>query len=298
MTRQEGWQHRHVHANGIRFHYVEAGRGFPVIFLHGFPELWYSWRYQLPALAAAGLRAIAPDLRGYGDTDKPPRIEDYDIHHLVGDVVGLMDALDIEKAALVGHDWGGIIVWMVAVMHPQRVERLVSLNVPYRGRPGFPPTARLREMVESGAQQLNYVLVFQEPGRAEGIFAQDLPGRLRRLYEGVAGRPDFLSDEDFQVFLQAFQEGGLTGPLNYYRNIDRNWETTQHLHEQQVTCPALVVMTDKDPVLRPEMAEGMERWVPALRLEMLRDCGHWTQQERPEDVNRLLLDFLGDLARR
>lgn len=298
MTRQEGWQHRHVHANGIRFHYVEAGRGFPVIFLHGFPELWYSWRYQLPALAAAGLRAIAPDLRGYGDTDKPPRIEDYDIHHLVGDVVGLMDALDIEKAALVGHDWGGIIVWMVAVMHPQRVERLVSLNVPYRGRPGFPPTARLREMVESGAQQFNYVLVFQEPGRAEGIFAQDLPGRLRRLYEGVAGRPDFLSDEDFQVFLRAFQEGGLTGPLNYYRNIDRNWEATQHLHEQQVTCPALVVMTDKDPVLRPEMAEGMERWVPALRLEMLRDCGHWTQQERPEDVNRLLLDFLSDLARR
>jgi pimeloyl-ACP methyl ester carboxylesterase len=298
MRAQGPWQHRSLLANGIRFHLAEAGEGFPVLLLHGFPELWYSWRYQLPALAAAGLRAIAPDLRGYGGSDKPPRIEDYDILHLVGDVVGLLDALGLERAVLVGHDWGGIIVWTAAVMHPQRVERVVSLNVPYRGRPGFPTTARLREMVESGAQQFSYVLTFQEPGRAEAIFAQDLPGRLRRLYQGVAGRPDFPSEEDFQVYLRAFQEGGLTGPLNYYRNIDRNWQLTDHLHDRQVACPALLVMTDKDPVLRPEMAEGMERWVPDLRLELIRDCGHWTQQERPEEVNRLLLEFLGDLARR
>ncbi|MCS7275416.1 MAG: alpha/beta fold hydrolase [Dehalococcoidia bacterium] len=298
MSGNVPWQHRYVEANGIRLHYVEAGEGFPVVLLHGFPELWYSWRHQIPALAAAGLRAIAPDLRGYGESDKPPRIEDYDIQHLVGDVVGLLDALGLEKAVLVGHDWGSIILWMVTVMHPDRVERVVSLNVPYRGRPGFPPVARLRQAVESGGSQFNYVLTFQEPGHAEAIFAQDLPGRLRRLYEGAAGRPDFLSDEDFQVYLRAFQQGGLTGPLNYYRNIDRNWELTDHLHERQVTCQAMLVMTDRDPVLRPEMAQGMERWVPNLRLEMVRDCGHWTQQERPEEVNRLLLDFLGDLARR
>ncbi len=296
MRAGQGFQHRFVEANGIRIHYVEEGEGFPIVLCHGFPELWYSWRHQMPALARAGLRAIAPDLRGYGDTDKPPTVEDYDIHHLVGDVVGLMDALGLERAVLVGHDWGGIIVWMAAVMHPQRVERVVSLNVPYRGRPGFPPTRVLREMVEGGDRRFNYVLFFQEPGVAEAFFQGDLPGRLRQVYQGVAARPHFLSEEEFQVYLEAFRKGGLTGPLNYYRNVDRNWETTQHLAQRQVECPALLVMTDKDPILRPEMAEGTERWVPRLRRELITDCGHWTQQERPEEVNRLLLDFLGDLA--
>ena len=290
---EESWRHRTVESNGIRLHLVEEGEGFPVLLCHGFPELWYSWRHQIPALAEAGLRAIAPDLRGYGGSDKPEAVEEYDIQHLVGDLVGLLDTLDIEKAVFVGHDWASIVVWSVAVMHPERVERVVSLNVPYRGRcVGFPPTNVLKQMGNSVA----YVLFFQEPGLAEAHFSSDLPAALRRMYDGVAADPAFLSSDEFQVYLEAFSGGGMSGPLNYYRNIDRNWETTQDLADRTIECPCLVVVTDKDPVLRPEFAEGIERWLPHLRKEIIRDCGHWTQQEKPDELNRLLLDFLADLA--
>jgi pimeloyl-ACP methyl ester carboxylesterase len=289
----ERWRHRTVDSNGIRLHLVEEGEGFPVVLCHGFPELWYSWRHQIPALAAAGLRAIAPDLRGYGESDKPEAIEDYDIHHLVGDLVGLLDALGLEKAVFVGHDWGSIVVWSVAAIHPERVERVVSLNVPYRGRSvAFPPTDVLRQM----GNRVSYVLFFQEPGRAEARFSSDLPANLRRTYDGAAADPSFLSTDGFQVYVKAFRKGGMSGPLNYYRNIDRNWETTQHLADRAIECPCLLVMTDKDPVLPPELADGTERWVPHQRKELIRGCGHWTQQERPDDVNRMLLDFLADLA--
>lgn len=289
----ESWRHRMVESNGIRLHVVEEGQGFPVVLCHGFPELWYSWRQQIPALAAAGLRTIAPDLRGYGESDKPSVVGEYDIHHLAGDIIGLLDALELERAVLVGHDWGAIVMWSVAVMHPERVERVIGLNVPYRGQcVGFPPTQVLRGM----GNRFAYVLFFQEPGRAEAHFSPDLPAALRRFYDGVAADPSFLSPEEFQVYLEAFSKGGLSGPLNYYRNIDRNWETTQHLADRVVECPCLVVMTDRDPILRPELAEGMERWVPQLRRELVKDCGHWTQQEKPQEINRLLLEFLADLS--
>ncbi len=289
----ESWRHRTVESNGIRLHLVEEGDGFPVVFCHGFPELWYSWRHQIPALAAAGLRPIALDLRGYGDTDKPEAIQQYDIQHLVDDLIGVLDALNLEKAVLVGHDWGSIVVWSAAVMHPERVERVVSLNVPYRGRSvAFPPTNVLERM----GNRFAYVLFFQEPGRAEARFSSDLTAALHRFYDGGAANPAFLSQEEFQVYLDAFRKGGMSGPLNFYRNIDRNWETTSDLADRAVECPCLVVLADKDPVLRPEFAEGMERWLPRLRKEIISDCGHWTQQEKPEEVNRLLLDFLSDLA--
>lgn len=292
MTEDGSW-HRTVAANGIDLHLVEQGKGFPVVLCHGFPEFWYSWRRQIPALAAAGLRAIAPDLRGYGQSDKPEAIEDYSIQHLAGDIVGLLDALDIEKAVLVGHDWGSIVTWSTAVMHPERVERVVSLNVPYRGRcAAFPPIRVLEQM----GNRVAYVIFFQEPGKAEAHFQADLPGTLRRSYDGVSGDPAFLSETEFQAYLEAFRSGGLSGPLNYYRNIDRNWESTEHLADRLVECPCLVVMTDSDPVLPPALADGMERWVPQLRRELITGCGHWTQQEKPEQVNRLLLDFLSDLA--
>lgn len=291
----ESWRHRTVESNGIDLHFVEQGEGFPVVLCHGFPELWYSWRHQIPALAGAGLRAIAPDLRGYGESGKPAATEDYDIQHLVGDVIGLLDAQGLEKAVLAGHDWGSIVVWSAAVMHPERVERLISLNVPYRGRCcGFPPL----EVLQGMGNRFGYVLFFQEPGRAEAHFASDLPAVLRRFYDTVAADPSFLSPEEFQVYLEAFQKGGMSGPLNYYRNIDRNWESTADLADRIVDCPALVVMADRDPVLRPEFAAEMERWVPKVRKELISDCGHWSQQEKPEEVNRLMLDFLSDLAGR
>ena len=289
----ESWRHRTVESNGIRLHLVEEGAGFPVVFCHGFPELWYSWRHQIPALAAAGLRPIALDLRGYGETDKPEAIEEYDIQHLVGDLIGVLDALKLDKAVLVGHDWGSFVVWSMAVMHPERVERVVSLNVPYRGRSVvLPPTTVLKQM----GNRVAYILFFQEPGRAEARFSSDLTAALHRFYDGGAADPAFLSQEEFQVYLEAFRKGGMSGPLNFYRNIDRNWETTSNLADRVVECPCLVVLADKDPVLRPEFAEGMERWLPRLRKEIVSDCGHWTQQEKPEEVNRLLLDFLSDLA--
>ena len=288
-------RHRHVTANGIRVHFVEQGQGFPVVLCHGFPELWYSWRHQVPALAAAGLRAIVPDLRGYGETDKPTAVEDYDAHHLAGDLVGLLDALELEKAVIVGHDWGSIVVWVTALMHPERVERVVSLNVPYRGHAAlFPP---IRVLQEAGDERFNYVVFFQEPGLAEGYYASDLPGNLMRTYQGVAHNKEFLSPDEFQVFLAAFEKGGLSGPLNFYRNIDRNCEIMAPFDGRQVPHPTLMITADNDPILRPEMAEGMESFVPDLCVELVRDCGHWTQQEKPQEVNRLLLDFLSDLAR-
>jgi pimeloyl-ACP methyl ester carboxylesterase len=287
----EGWTHRTAEANGIRLHYVEQGEGVPVLLLHGFPELWYSWRHQIPALAAGGLRAIAPDLRGYGESDKPAAIEEYSIQHLVGDVVGLLDALEIDKAVIAGHDWGSIVMWSALVMHPQRFERAVSFNVPYRGRcSGFPPT----EVLEKLRDRYGYVLFFQEPGRAERSFAEDLPAKLRRFYNAAAASDSLLSDEEFQVYLSAYEKGGVSGPINYYRNIDRNWKSTEHLADAVIECPTMLVMADKDVTLPLRIADGIEKWLPNLRREVIEGCGHWTQQEKPEQANALLLDFLAD----
>jgi len=291
----ERWQHRNVEANGIRIHLVEEGQGFPVILCHGFPELWYSWRYQIPALAASGFRAIAPDLRGYGETDKPSEIEAYDIHHLVADMSGLLDALGLEKAVIVGHDWGGVIAWQMAVAQPERVERVVSLNVPYLGRAGLPPTEVIKNYPDG---RFKYVLFLQEPGRAEAVWGSDLEMSIGQIVRSVAARPDFLPTEELLVYVEAFRKGGLSGPINYYRNIDRNWETTTHLADKPVLCRALMIMAEKDPILSPDLAEGMERWVPNLKKALIKDCGHWTQQEKPEEVNTLLIDFLADLAKR
>jgi soluble epoxide hydrolase/lipid-phosphate phosphatase len=292
-TTMETWTHRSVDTNGIRMHYVEQGQGFPVLLCHGFPELWYSWRHQIPALADAGLRAIAPDLRGYGETDKPPNIEDYDVHHLVGDLVGLLDALGIDRTVIVGHDWGGVIVWWMALMHPDRVERVVSLNTPFMPHTDIPPTELFRRLPDG---RFNYILYFQEPGRAERDIEPNLEAWLENTVRSLAVRKDFLSPDDLRVFVEAFRKGGLTGPLNYYRNFDRNWETTPHLAGRQVLCPALMISAEGDPILRPEATEGMERHVPNLTRRLVPDCGHWTQQERPDEVNRLLVDFLRHLV--
>jgi len=314
--------HRRIASNGISMHMVEAGRGFPVVFCHGFPELWYSWRHQLRALAAAGFRAIAPDQRGYGETEAPAAPEQYTIHHLVGDITGLLDALDVEKAVVVGHDWGGVVVWQMALLAPHRVERVVGLNTPF-----FPPLSlRPTEMMRAMAQgNFHYVLYFQEPGVAEA----ELDGAVRRTLNGFYQAPsrelvetarhlgtslfgpagggllerlplgkhgDFLTDADFEVFARAFEKTGFRGGLNWYRNFDRNWELTTYLKDAKVTQPALMITAGLDPVLRPEMAAGMAAWVPNLRkTHLVEDCGHWTQQEKPDEVNRVLIEFLGDL---
>ena len=288
----EQWQHRFAETNGIRMHYVEQGDGFPVLFLHGFPELWYSWRHQIPALAGAGFRAIAPDLRGYGDTDRPGGIEAYDIHHLVGDMTGLLDALDLPRAVIVGHDWGGVIVWQMALMNPERVERVISLNTPFQRRSRRRPTEAFEQLPDG---RFNYILYFQEPGRAESDIEPDIESWLDTTIRGIATVRDFITADTIRVFADAFRKGGITGPLNYYRNIDRNWETTAYLEGRQITMPALMICAENDPILLPQSAQRMPEYIPDLTTHLIKNCGHWTQQEQPDEVNRLILEFLQDL---
>lgn len=284
---------RMIRTNGIDLHVAEAGTGFPVVLCHGFPELGYSWRHQLPALADAGLHAVAPDLRGYGASTKPEGIDAYGLLTLVEDLVGLLDALGFDEAALVGHDWGSIVTWTTALLHPDRVTRMVSLNVPYRGWcAGFPPTETIREEL---GDRFGYVLMFQEPGVAEAWFDSDPAGNLRALYDGAAAGP-FLTEAEFDVYLAAFEDGGISGPINYYRNIDANHAATLHLADAPIAVPVLMVGAGQDPVLPASLIEGMGRWVPDLRTEVIPDAGHWTQQEQPDTVNELLVGFLADLA--
>lgn len=314
--------HRQIDANGISMHVAEAGAGTPVLFCHGFPELWYSWRHQMRALAAAGYRAIAPDQRGYGGTSAPEAVEAYTIHHLVGDLTGLLDALSIERAVVVGHDWGGSVAWAMAQLAPHRVAGVVGVNTPFFPRFPMRPTALMGAMAQG---HFHYILYFQEPGVAEAELDAD-PARTlagffqapdrQRLEQLLAAGPaalgpatggllerlpaaphgDFLTAEDFAVYLAAFRRTGFRGGLNWYRNFDRNWELTAYLHGARVTPPALMITADLDPVLRPELAAGMRDWVPDLRaVHLVRDCGHWTQQEKPEEVNRELLAFLAGL---
>lgn len=314
--------HRQIDTNGISMHVAEAGRGFPVLFCHGFPELWYSWRHQLRALAAAGLRAIAPDQRGYGDTDAPEAVGAYSIHHLVGDLTGLLDALAIEKAVVVGHDWGGIIAWQMSLLAPHRVERVIGVNTPFFPRLSMRPSAVMRALSQGS---FNYVLYFQTPGIAEAELDADVRRTLRGFLQAPdrarleallsagaqamgsatgglldrlpdAPHGDFLTAEDFEAAAAAFARTGFRGGLNWYRNLDYNWETTAYLAGAKVHQPALMITAELDPVLRPEMAAGMEAWVPNLRAtRLVNDCGHWTQQEKPAEVNRMLIEFLDDL---
>ncbi len=316
------FSHKFVKSNGIRMHVVQAGDGFPVVMCHGFPEMWYSWRHQLRALAEAGFRAIAPDLRGYGETECPAPIEAYTQKQIVADVIGMLDALGIGKCVIVGHDWGGMTAWNAPLMFPQRIERVIGVNTPFIPRGPMKPTEMMRAM--AGPDGFHYVLYFQQPGVAEKELDADVRRSLRAFYQdpanldseevrnappGVFGKsggglldrfPDrphgkFLTDADFEVYVKAFERTGFRGGLNWYRNIDRNWEESTNL-PQQVDHPALMITAELDIVLRPQMAEGMKTWVPNLRNTVLiKGSGHWTQQEKPDEVNKAIVEFLSDL---
>ncbi len=277
--------------NGIELAVVDEGAGDPVVFIHGFPELAYSWRHQIPALSDAGFRAIAYDQRGYGGSSKPETVGAYALTELVGDAIGLLDTLDLERATLVGHDWGSIVVWAAALMHPDRVERVVSLNVPYRGWcAGFPTIEFIREHL---ADRFGYVLSFQEPGVTEAVFEADPYDWLRTVFVGNAADKDFMSVEELAVYRDALVEGGLFGPLGPYRNIDANAAATEHLANAPITQPTLMITADRDPILPPLLADGMDRWVGDLTVVGIEHSGHWTQQEQPDHVNAILLEYLG-----
>jgi len=315
------FKHQYINSNGIRMHVAEAGQGYPVVMCHGFPELWYSWRHQMRALAEAGFRAIAPDQRGYGETDAPAPVEAYTQRLLVADIAGMLDALGIAKCVIVGHDWGGAVAWNAALIVPDRIARVVGVNTPFLPRPPIRPSEIMRAMAQG---KFHYILYFQEPGVAEAELERDIRRSLRGFYQaaadllgsldqtappgvfGPAGggildrlpdRPHgpFLTAEDFEVFAHAFERTGFRGGLNWYRCIDRSWEESAG-REQRVMQPALMITAEYDPVLRPSLSAGMAAFVPNLRKTVLiKGAGHWTQQEKPAEVNAALLEFLADV---
>ncbi|MGB0097904.1 MAG: alpha/beta hydrolase [Solirubrobacteraceae bacterium] len=297
----EGITHRQLRLNGIELHVAELGDGPPVILCHGFPELWYSWRHQLPPLAAAGYRAVAPDLRGYGQSSVPTDVDAYDLPSVSEDMLGLLDELGEDRALFVGHDWGATLVWQLALAHPMRVSAVVGMSVPFMPRPPAPPVGLLRE----GFGEDFYIVWFQLPGIADAALARDPRRTLttRRQWtpqwsreEEHPDRPAWLTEQDLRVYVEAFERTGFTGGLNYYRNLDRTWELTAHLAGRSIEQPALFLTGSRDPVQRFLPAEIMSGYVTDLRDKVVIDgAGHWVQQERPGEVNRALLAFLGSV---
>lgn len=282
-------------------HVAEAGEGPPIILLHGFPELWYSWRHQLPALADAGYHVVAPDQRGYGGTSIPSAPTDYDITHLTRDVIDLIDHLAVPKAALVGHDFGALVAWSVALTHPDRISAVVGLSVPYVPRTPSPPMEYFRQLMGPSF----YMLWLQEPGVADQAFADDVERALASQWvtdrEGWRTAPSpprvpWRTEPDQQVYVEAFQRDGFTGPLNWYRNFDRNWELLAPFDGTTIDCPAMYVAGQDDPVVQFMPPSLMDGHVNDLRMcTMLPNTSHWIQEERPDDVNRHLVEFLAEV---
>jgi pimeloyl-ACP methyl ester carboxylesterase len=307
-----------VKTNGIDLAVYEAGPkdGIPVVLCHGFPELAYSWRHQLPALAAAGYHVIAPDQRGYGRSSRPAAITDYDMEHLTGDLAGLLDAYGLKDAIFCGHDWGGLVVWQLPLFHPKRVRGVIGVNTPFIPRGPMDPIAAMRAAMGEDM----YIVYFQKPGVADAALAKDvgksvrffmrksgmkaadyakLPQEQRNLAfvqalaadeSGWGGKP-LLNAEETKYFVDAFTRTGFTGGINWYRNFTRNWEKSEGM-VQKVNVPGLMIMAEDDVVLSPAMTEGMEQYVPDLEKALIRDCGHWTQQEHPDQVNTIMIDWL------
>jgi pimeloyl-ACP methyl ester carboxylesterase len=321
--------HRFVETNGIRMHVAEQGAGPLVLLCHGFPESWYSWRHQLRALAEAGFHAVAPDMRGYGQTDRPDAIDQYTLLHLVGDMVGLLDALGEEQAVIAGHDWGAPVAWHAALLRPDRFRGVIGLSVPYRPRGPVRPTSVMPQTDDA----VFYQLYFQTPGVAEAELEQDArfyirgilfsnsgDGPLRKggLSTGDVGMvprdgglrarmgthmvtpdalPPWIAEADVDFYAAEFTRTGFRGGLNWYRNIDRNWELLAPFAGAKVTVPALYVVGDLDLVMgfrgAKELVANLSNFVPRLRQTiMLPGCGHWTQQERAHEVNAAMIAFL------
>ncbi len=287
---------RIVDVNGVRLRVTEAGTpGDPVIILaHGFPELAYSWRHQIPVLAAAGYHVLAPDQRGYGGSSRPDAVEAYDIHALTGDLVALLDDIDVAEAVFIGHDWGAMVVWHTALLHPERVAAVAGLSVPPVPRARSLPTQKWRTKFGEDF----YMLQFQEYGPADTAMATDPAATMRGMFAGSpdAPLPDWLTDAEFDYYVTEFTRTGFTGGLNWYRNYDRNWATTLQLAQATITVPALFVGGTADPFLstmRPERAREVA--VGPYRQELIEGAGHWVQQDSADEVNRILLEFLAGL---
>jgi pimeloyl-ACP methyl ester carboxylesterase len=292
----------------------EQGEGPPVILLHGFPEIAFSWRHQLPALADAGFRAIAPDQRGYGRTTVPPDISDYRMSELIADVHGLLDSLELESAVFIGHDWGALVLWHMAMLAPEHIDKLIILNIPHYLRSPVDPIAIMRERFGDDF----YIVNFQDSDEADRVFSADtthfinrmmrknqitreqfeqLPPQqqvvslLRTVMSEHAGGEALLDEAELAYYADAFARSGLTGPINWYRNWTHNWEQLAGV-SQQIDIPTLFIGATNDVLISMQYIEGMKPLVSDLTIHMLEDCGHWTQQEKPDEVNELMIDWL------
>lgn len=305
---------RTIKTNGIDMAVYEQGEGRPVVLLHGFPELAYSWRFQLPALADAGYRAIAPDQRGYGATSVPGDVDDYGIDRLIGDVHGLLDALQLESATFVGHDWGALLLWYMAQLAPERIDGLIQLNIPHYPRPPVDPIALMRQRFGDDF----YIVNFQDSDEADRAFATDpthffdvvmrkqqvtreafdrLPAErkvfsfLRIFGRDYATGEPVLTDEERDYYAAAYAKSGFTGPINWYRNWTKNWERLEGV-DQRISIPTLFIGASDDVIIAPEHIEGMKPLMGDLELHMINGCSHWSQQEHPDTANALMIDWL------
>jgi pimeloyl-ACP methyl ester carboxylesterase len=315
--------HRMIETNGIRLHVAEQGEGPLIILCHGFPECWYSWRHQLPALAKAGFRAVAPDLRGYGRSDRPEEVEKYTILHDIGDIVGLLDALGVQQAVIAGHDVGATMAWQAALLRPDRFRAVIALSPPFRPR-GFgdsgPPTTLMprnenavfyqlflqtpeaeaalgRDLRRTFRSQL-YALSGDRPPSAAGGFPAGMVPRKGAVLTDPASLPGWVAESDIDVYVAEFTRSGFLGPLAWWRNIDRSWELLAPFAGATVSIPALYIAGDRDFVAAvfSQFIAKQSAMVPKLRPAiMLPGCGHWTQQERAPEVSAAIIDFLRSL---
>jgi epoxide hydrolase A/B len=322
-----------INTNGINMAVYQAlpdqpSNAPPVIMCHGFPELAFSWRHQLPALARAGYHAIAPDQRGYGLSDAPQGIDHYSLQKLTGDLAGLMDALEIEKAVFCGHDWGSLVIWAMPYFHPGRIAGLISLNVPFKPRRQKDPITLMNERFGDD----NYINFFQAPGVADNLFNEDIEKTLRFFMRRVRRQKNaetqkkaktkspldvaglalqkmfqlpedawpgeiLLNDQELQYFADKFARHGFTGPLNWYRNFVDNWRDMKRFQPDgcptpRLNWPVLMILAEMDFLLPPKLAEDLPDYCPDLTTYLVRGCGHWTQQEHPDEVNRAIIDWL------
>ncbi len=296
-----------IAVNGIELEVFEAGQenaGNPIVLCHGWPELAYSWRHQVPALVAAGYHVIVPNQRGYGNSSRPTEVTDYDITHLAGDLVGLLDHFGYAEATFVGHDWGAMVVWGLTLLHPERVAKVINMSLPYQER-GDAPWIEVMEQFLGG--DFYFVHFNRQPGVADAVLDANTSRFLDNLYrqnlpavppepgmiminlaqaETPVGEP-VLSEADLDVYVSAFEYSGFTGGINWYRNLDRNWHLLADV-EPVIEQPALMVYGEKDMIAK---SDNLAQFVPNVDVVTL-DCGHWIQEELPEELNQVMLEWL------
>lgn len=323
----DGVSFRFIQSNGITMRIAEMGDSGPLLLLaHGWPESWYSWRHQIVALANAGYRVVAPDMRGFGETDAPPDVDDYNVIQISADLVGILDALGEETAVLVGHDWGAIVSWQTVLLHPDRFTALINMSVPFRGRPAQSPMER---MTQAAGDNFQYIVYHNEPGGvAEAEYDANPRALISRLYLGIAANseleppnvtnplrsaggwierlgaprsmPDWFTEEDLDYVVSQFEQAGFRGGVNYYRNFHRNWEITEHLTGVKIGIPTLFIAGEEDFVIggasKEELTGSIGNAVDGLRdVVLIPNAGHWVQQEAPEETTAAMLEFLQSL---